>query len=120
MRATEGTSTTSPTPSGTGSSRPDHGAVQTWVLRSEGKTILVDTGVGSGRDRPQVLLFDHLDTGFVDRLAEGGVRPEDVTLLERAADEVEIVIPAHFAGVGVAEVRRESGRFAIERWAGAD
>jgi hypothetical protein len=77
-------------------------------------------GVGSGRDRPQVPLFDHLDTGFVDRLAEGGVRPEDVTLLERAADGVEIVIPAHFAGVGAAEVRREGGRFAIERWAGAD
>jgi DNA-binding transcriptional LysR family regulator len=41
-------------------------------------------------------------------------------LLERAADEVEIVIPAHFAGAGAAEVRREGSRFAIERWAGAD
>ncbi|MGR6919500.1 hypothetical protein ACU635_35150 [[Actinomadura] parvosata] len=27
--------------------------IQTWVLRSEGKTILVDTGVGNDRQRPQ-------------------------------------------------------------------
>ncbi|MGW3955724.1 hypothetical protein ACWEKM_33525 [Streptomyces sp. NPDC004752] len=26
--------------------------IQTWVLRSEGKTILVDTGVGNDRERP--------------------------------------------------------------------
>lgn len=57
------------------------GAVQTWVLRSEGKTILVDTGVGNGRDRPQLPLFDHLATGFLARLAEAGVRPEDVDVV---------------------------------------
>ena len=39
-----------------------HGAVQTWVLRSEGKTILIDTGVGNDRDRPQVPAFDHLQS----------------------------------------------------------
>jgi glyoxylase-like metal-dependent hydrolase (beta-lactamase superfamily II) len=58
-----------------------HGAVQTWVLRSEGRTILVDTGVGNDRDRPQVPLFDHLDTGFLDRLAAAGVRPDDVDVV---------------------------------------
>ncbi|MGI6875997.1 MBL fold metallo-hydrolase [Amycolatopsis sp. 3B14] len=69
---------------------PDHwnpdtgayrGAVQTWVLRSEGKTVLVDTGVGNGRDRPQIPLFDHLDTDFLDRLAAAGVRPDDVDVV---------------------------------------
>ncbi|UOX92750.1 MBL fold metallo-hydrolase [Amycolatopsis sp. FBCC-B4732] len=69
---------------------PDHwdpatggyrGAVQTWVLRSEGRVILVDTGVGNGRDRPQIPLFDHLATPFLDRLAEAGVRPEDVDVV---------------------------------------
>ncbi|MBB4688471.1 MBL fold metallo-hydrolase [Amycolatopsis jiangsuensis] len=58
-----------------------HGAVQTWVLRSEGKVILVDTGVGNGRERPQIPLFDHLRTGFLDRLAAVGVQPEDVDLV---------------------------------------
>ncbi|TDD66943.1 MBL fold metallo-hydrolase [Actinomadura darangshiensis] len=62
-----------------------HAAVQTWVLRSEGKTVLVDTGVGDGRDRPQIPMFDHLDTGFLDRLAAAGVR----------ADEVDVVVNTH-------------------------
>jgi glyoxylase-like metal-dependent hydrolase (beta-lactamase superfamily II) len=66
---------------------PDHwnpetggyrGVVQTWVLRSEGQIILVDTGVGNDRHRPQIPLFDHLATPFLDRLAAAGVRPEEV------------------------------------------
>ncbi|WP_370542270.1 hypothetical protein [Amycolatopsis sp. FDAARGOS 1241] len=52
-----------------------HAAVQTWVLRSEGKVVLVDTGVGNDRDRPQLPLFDHLATEFLARLAAAGVRP---------------------------------------------
>jgi glyoxylase-like metal-dependent hydrolase (beta-lactamase superfamily II) len=69
---------------------PDHwnpengayrGAVQTWVLRSEGRVVLVDTGVGNDRRRPQIPLFDHLATPFLDRLAEAGVRPEDVDVV---------------------------------------
>jgi glyoxylase-like metal-dependent hydrolase (beta-lactamase superfamily II) len=58
-----------------------HAAVQTWVLRSAGKTILVDTGVGNGRDRPQIPMFDHLDTGFLHRLADVGVRPGEVDVV---------------------------------------
>lgn len=69
---------------------PDHlnaetggyrGAVQTWVLRSEGRIVLVDTGVGNDRHRPQIPLFDHLATPFLDRLADAGVRPEDVDVV---------------------------------------
>src|SRR5437763_10589892 len=56
-------------------------AVQTWVLRSEGRTILVDTGVGNDRDRPQIPLFDHLRSDFLDRLAAAGVRPEEVDIV---------------------------------------
>jgi glyoxylase-like metal-dependent hydrolase (beta-lactamase superfamily II) len=58
-----------------------HAAVQTWVLRSEGKVILVDTGVGNGRARPQIPLFDHLDTDFLARLAAAGVQPGDVDVV---------------------------------------
>jgi glyoxylase-like metal-dependent hydrolase (beta-lactamase superfamily II) len=70
--------------------QPDHwnpvtdmyrGAVQTWVLRSEGKVVLVDTGVGNDRRRPQIPLFDHLATDFLDRLAQAGVRPEQVDVV---------------------------------------
>jgi len=58
-----------------------HAAVQTWVLRSEGTTVVVDTGVGNDRERPQIPLFDHLRTDFPARLAAAGVRPEDVDVV---------------------------------------
>ncbi|MFF7637277.1 MBL fold metallo-hydrolase [Kitasatospora sp. NPDC008050] len=57
------------------------GAVQTWVLRSEGRTILVDTGVGNGRHRPSAPHFENWDTDFLDRLALAGVRPEEVDVV---------------------------------------
>ncbi|QEU97533.1 MBL fold metallo-hydrolase [Streptomyces kanamyceticus] len=56
-------------------------AIQSWVLRSEGLTVLVDTGVGNGRVRPGVPPFEHLDTPYLDRLAATGVRPEDVDVV---------------------------------------
>ncbi|MFF4954568.1 MBL fold metallo-hydrolase [Streptomyces chattanoogensis] len=69
---------------------PDHwepdsgrlvGAVQTWVLRSGGRTVLVDTGVGNGRERPGAPLFHQWQTDFLGRLARAGVRPEDVDVV---------------------------------------
>jgi glyoxylase-like metal-dependent hydrolase (beta-lactamase superfamily II) len=73
--------------------QPDHvnadftsyvGALQTWVLRSEGKTILVDTGAGNGKDRP-LATFAHLQTSFLEDLAAAGVVP----------DEVDVVVNTH-------------------------
>ncbi len=34
-------------------------------------------------------------------------------VLERAADERELVVPAHFGGAGVVEVRREKGSLEV-------
>lgn len=56
-------------------------AVQTWVLRSEGKTILIDTGNGNGKERPYVPMWGHLDTGYLAALAAAGVQPEDVDIV---------------------------------------
>ncbi|MEV0161303.1 glyoxylase-like metal-dependent hydrolase (beta-lactamase superfamily II) [Nonomuraea fuscirosea] len=56
-------------------------AIQTWLLRSEGRTILVDTGVGNHRYRPYAPVWSYLDTGFLANLARAGVRPEDVDLV---------------------------------------
>lgn len=56
-------------------------AIQSWVVRSAGRTIVVDTGAGNDRDRPQVPQFDHLRTPFLDNLARAGVHPEDVDLV---------------------------------------
>jgi glyoxylase-like metal-dependent hydrolase (beta-lactamase superfamily II) len=56
-------------------------AIQTWVLRSEGKTILVDTGVGNHKERPYAPVWSHLETAFLSNLADAGVRPEDVDIV---------------------------------------
>ena len=55
-------------------------AIQTWVLRSEGRTILVDTGVGNHKER-RTPKWHHLNTDYLANLAEAGVRPEDVDLV---------------------------------------
>ena len=62
-------------------SRAYRAAIQTWVLRSHGRTILVDTGVGNDRDRPQVPTFDHLETDFLYQLGAIGVDPATVDLV---------------------------------------
>lgn len=56
-------------------------AIQTWLLRSGGKTILVDTGVGNHKDRPYAPVWNRLETGFLANLARAGVAPEDVDIV---------------------------------------
>ncbi|MFI0237689.1 MBL fold metallo-hydrolase [Streptomyces sp. NPDC016845] len=56
-------------------------AIQSWLLRSEGRTILVDTGVGNHKDRPYAPVWSRLDTHYLDNLAAAGVRPEDVDIV---------------------------------------
>ncbi len=53
-------------------------SVHTWVVRDRGRTILIDTGVGNGKDRPFAPYFDRLDTRFLERLRAAGAAPEDV------------------------------------------
>nr|WP_034264042.1 MBL fold metallo-hydrolase [Actinospica robiniae] len=56
-------------------------AMQTWVVRSGGRTILIDTGVGNGKTRPAVDGWSHLSLDYLGNLARAGVRPEDVDLV---------------------------------------
>ena len=58
-----------------------HVALQSWLLRSGGRTILVDTGIGNDKSRPAVDAWDHLHLDFLGNLAHAGVRPEDVDLV---------------------------------------
>ncbi|MFE2378043.1 MBL fold metallo-hydrolase [Streptomyces sp. NPDC059398] len=58
-----------------------HSAIQSWLLRSEGRTILVDTGVGNHKDRPYALVWSRLDTDYLGRLAAAGLRPEDIDIV---------------------------------------
>lgn len=54
-------------------------AVQTWVLRSEGRTILIDTGVGNHKERPHAPLRGHLELDFLGNLERAGVHPTTST-----------------------------------------
>jgi len=65
----------------TPATRAYRAAIQTWVLRSEGRTILIDTGVGNDRDRPQAPALDHLRTDYLRRLGDIGVQPADVDVV---------------------------------------
>jgi glyoxylase-like metal-dependent hydrolase (beta-lactamase superfamily II) len=48
-------------------------AVQSWVVKVDGLTVLVDTGVGNDRQRPHMPPLDHLNTGFLAALQSAGV-----------------------------------------------
>ncbi|WP_346056679.1 MBL fold metallo-hydrolase [Amycolatopsis dongchuanensis] len=64
---------------------PDSGravlALQTWVLRSGGRTIVVDTGAGNGRERPGMAPFHQCRGDFPELLARAGISPEDVDVV---------------------------------------
>jgi glyoxylase-like metal-dependent hydrolase (beta-lactamase superfamily II) len=57
-------------------------AIQTFVLHSAGRTILVDTCVGEGKERPLIPEWSRRRaSGFLERLGRAGVRPESVDLV---------------------------------------
>jgi glyoxylase-like metal-dependent hydrolase (beta-lactamase superfamily II) len=57
-------------------------AIQTFVLRSAGRTILIDTCVGEDKERPLLPAFHRRRrSGFVERLAQAGVQPNSVDLV---------------------------------------
>lgn len=58
-----------------------HALVQTWVIEVDGLTVLVDTGVGNGRDRPAMPFLANLDTDFLKSLRAAGVAPESVDVV---------------------------------------
>jgi glyoxylase-like metal-dependent hydrolase (beta-lactamase superfamily II) len=56
-------------------------SIHAWLVRAHGEIILVDTASGNAKSRtdPKFARFHMLDTDFIGRLADAGVKPEDVT-----------------------------------------
>jgi len=57
------------------------GAVQAFVVRTDGTVILVDPCVGDDKDISVVAEWNHNTTGFLGRLADAGVQPKDVDIV---------------------------------------
>jgi glyoxylase-like metal-dependent hydrolase (beta-lactamase superfamily II) len=53
-------------------------SVHSWLVHHEGNVILIDTGAGNDKSRPQQKLLDGLSNPFLARLRAVGVEPEDV------------------------------------------
>jgi glyoxylase-like metal-dependent hydrolase (beta-lactamase superfamily II) len=57
-------------------------AIQSFALKLDGRTILVDACIGEHKDRPEIRVWNqHSGTGWLDRLRAAGVRPESVDLV---------------------------------------
>ncbi|WP_271189462.1 MBL fold metallo-hydrolase [Dactylosporangium matsuzakiense] len=56
-------------------------AVQTWLVRSEGKVVLIDTGLGNDKDRPYVPVWSRYHSDYLAQLAAAGVTPEQVDVV---------------------------------------
>jgi glyoxylase-like metal-dependent hydrolase (beta-lactamase superfamily II) len=52
--------------------------VNTWVVEIDGKTFLIDTGIGNGKSRPFNSVFHQLNNPYLERLASLGIHPEEV------------------------------------------
>jgi glyoxylase-like metal-dependent hydrolase (beta-lactamase superfamily II) len=64
--------------SGTGTLRT---VLHTWLITSQGRRILVDTGAGNNKERPYATVYGHHDTAYLANLAAAGVAPEDVDIV---------------------------------------
>jgi glyoxylase-like metal-dependent hydrolase (beta-lactamase superfamily II) len=76
--------------------------IHSWLIRVGGKTVLVDTCLGSDKVRPNMNEMHLLHTRYLDRMVEIGVRPEDV----------DYVLCTHMHGDHVGwNTRLENGRW---------
>jgi glyoxylase-like metal-dependent hydrolase (beta-lactamase superfamily II) len=57
------------------------GVVQSFMLESGGKRILVDTCVGNGKKRKDLAEWNELHGDFLSRLASAGYTPEDIDIV---------------------------------------
>ncbi|MGG7464652.1 MBL fold metallo-hydrolase [Plantibacter sp. YIM 135347] len=55
--------------------------LQSWLIRSGGRLILLDTGAGNGKERPYAPVYAHHDTDYLANLRAAGVEPEDIDLV---------------------------------------
>lgn len=53
-------------------------SIHSWLVRTAGAVILIDTATGNDKERPDAPVLHHLNEPFLERLNAAGVSPEDV------------------------------------------
>ena len=84
-----------------------HSAIQSWLLRSEGRTILVDTGVGNHKDRPYAQVWSRRDSGYLGTNTEEGhlyVAPQSNLESSASAELRSAVLGEALFGAGTARM----------------
>jgi len=56
-------------------------SIHSWVLSKGEQLVILDTGIGNGRERPGKAVFHQLNTPYLDRLKSSGVDPLKVGLV---------------------------------------
>lgn len=56
-------------------------SIHSWLVRLRGRTVLIDTATGNGKQLPSAPRLHRLDEPYLERLAAAGVRPEQVDLV---------------------------------------
>ncbi len=55
--------------------------LQSWVIEVDGLTVVVDTGAGNDRERPDFPALQNLSTGYLEALDAAGFDPDDVDVV---------------------------------------
>ncbi len=55
--------------------------IQTWIVKTKDKTIIIDTSGGNDKDRPLSARFHMLSTNFAEKLKDAGVDPDKVDMV---------------------------------------
>ncbi|HUN50366.1 MAG TPA: MBL fold metallo-hydrolase [Candidatus Sulfotelmatobacter sp.] len=56
-------------------------SVHSWLIKLDGRTILVDTCVGNHKERPARPKWHRMETRYLQRLADAGVKPDEIDLV---------------------------------------
>jgi glyoxylase-like metal-dependent hydrolase (beta-lactamase superfamily II) len=56
-------------------------SIHSWLIRLDGRSILVDTCIGNHKPRPARPKWHLMETRYLQRLAEAGIRPDEIDLV---------------------------------------
>ena len=56
-------------------------SIHSWLLRIGRRTVLVDTCIGNHKERPTRPEWHRMETRYLARLAEAGIRPEEIDMV---------------------------------------